>query len=67
MNRIKRAFFSLWTTGLVLCATTGPVLAQEYYFIRKKDNGVLQWAVFLGILILLCIAGFMNPKRSHMD
>lgn len=52
---------------LLLGSVAAPVLAQDRWIPPNKDRGMLQWVVMLGVLILICIPAFLNPKRSHMD
>ena len=56
-----------WVGGLMVLVLTSPVLALDEWKPPGKDKGILQWVIMLGIFILICIPGFMNPKRSHMD
>ncbi len=53
--------------SFAVLATTLPVFAQQRWSPPNKDKGMLQWVVMLGILILVCIPAFMNPKRSHQS
>lgn len=42
-------------------------LAQEPARLPKEDKGILQLLVAVGLLLLICVTAFMNPKRSHLD
>lgn len=52
---------------LLVASHATDVVAQQYWFAPNKNKGALQWVVMLGVVILLAIPAFMNPKRSHMD
>ncbi|MCC7292126.1 MAG: hypothetical protein IT449_08720 [Phycisphaerales bacterium] len=60
---VSRLFFA----SLAVLAPTLPAFAQQRWSPPNKDKGMLQWVVMLGILILICIPSFMNPKRSHQS
>jgi len=40
--------------------------AQKSARLPGVDTGRLQWGLFAAIIILACVAGFLNPKRSHL-
>jgi len=48
-------------------AMTSPALAQTPGRVAGEDSGYLQWIVFLGIGVIVCLTGFVNPKRSHLN
>ena len=52
---------------LAMHATAGSAWAQNAVRLPEEDKGLVQWAVALGIIILICISAFMNPKRTHQD
>ena len=65
-KRIFTAGQWLFAAGsLHLLANTS--YAQMEARLPGDDNGVVQWFVMAGVLILFGAVVFMNPKRSHMD
>ena len=50
---------------IALHLTATAAWAQSSARLAGDDKGLLQWAIAAGILILVGIAGFINPKRSH--
>jgi hypothetical protein len=40
--------------------------AQKSARLPGDGEGFLPWAVGGGIIVVICIAGFLNPKRSHL-
>ncbi|HNQ21963.1 MAG TPA: hypothetical protein PKK06_02605 [Phycisphaerae bacterium] len=68
---MQRVRASRW---VLACAVAGgalllsPVvaLAQKEASLPEKDNGLIQWAVAAGIVILIAVVAFLNPKRSHL-
>lgn len=43
-----------------------PAQAQVPAALPGDDGGMLQWGVAAGITVVICLAGFLNPKRSHL-
>ena len=41
--------------------------AQTPVSVPADDGGYLQWAVAGGIGLMVLIAAFLNPKRSHLN
>ena len=40
--------------------------AQAPATLPGEDGGLLQWVVAIGIALVVCLAAFLNAKRSHM-
>ena len=40
--------------------------AQESGRLRGESQALLSWGTAAGIVIICCVAAFMNPKRSHL-
>ena len=51
----------------LILANTSSALAQRSARLPEEDNGLIQWAIGAGIVILIGIPAFLNPKRSHLD
>ena len=60
---------SRWMTiaGVVAMHLAASVAwAQKPGRLPGEERGWLPWAVAAGIIVIICIAGFLNPKRSHL-
>ena len=51
----------------LVLANASTALAQRPARLPDEDGGLIQWAIAAGIIILICIPAFLNPKRSHLD
>lgn len=47
-----------------LMATTA--WAQKQGRVPGEDAGWLQWGIALGLVVVVCVSAFLNPKRSHL-
>ena len=71
--RRKRAKASLaggWTvalTGLIVHLSAMSAWAQKPAVLPGEDKGWLQLGIGAGVLIVICMAAFINPKRSHLS
>ncbi len=54
------------TCVLMFHATASTVWAQTPANLPDEDGGMMKWAIAGGLAALICAAGFMNAKRSHM-
>lgn len=52
--------------GAVIQLSLPVAVAQEPGRLPGEGRGWLPWAVAVGIVIVICVAGFLNPKRSHL-
>ena len=41
--------------------------AQQTGRLPEEEGGLLQWCIAAGIVLVVCITAFMNPKRSHRN
>jgi len=55
--------------GLLFGLTvTQPLHAQQPVFqMPNEDSGFLQWGAAVGITAVVCLAAFINSKRSHLS
>jgi len=51
----------------VFFVTGNVAFAQRAATLPKEDGGVLQWVVAAGIVFVICVTAFLNPKRSHLN
>jgi len=63
--RAIRLRFSVGILALTLAAHSAA--AQTPGRVAAEDSGYLQWIVFLGLAVVVCATGFLNPKRSHLN
>jgi len=66
MNAKLRTRCSLLATVIWAAASTA-TQAQTPVSVPADDGGYLQWAVAGGIGLMVLIASFLNPKRSHLN
>lgn len=45
--------------------TEASLLAQRPAGLADEGGGLLPLAIAVGVSILICFPGFLNPKRSH--
>ena len=43
------------------------VQAQQTGRLPNEEGSVLHWCIAAGIVFVICITAFMNPKRSHLN
>ena len=41
--------------------------AQRNGKLPEEEGGLLQWCIAAGIVLVVCITAFLNPKRSHLN
>ena len=41
--------------------------AQRTGKVPDEEGGLLQWCIAAGIVLVVCITAFLNPKRSHLN
>jgi len=51
---------------VLIHVTSYPAQAQVQATLPGEDGGMLQWGVAAGIAVVICLTGFLNPKRSHL-
>ncbi|MCH8251891.1 MAG: hypothetical protein IID36_05500 [Planctomycetes bacterium] len=44
---------------------TSSVVAQTPARLPPADKDFLHWLVGLGVVLLIAVAAFLNPKRTH--
>lgn len=40
--------------------------AQKQGRVPNEDGGWLQWGIAAGLVVVVCVPAFLNPKRSHL-
>ncbi len=55
----------LATLGLHLTAAAA-MAQKQARFTDEDGSSILPFAISAGIVVLICIGAFMNPKRSHL-
>ncbi len=56
-----------WVASMVLIHLASfPAQAQVHATLPGEDGGMLQWGVAAGVAVVICLTGFLNPKRSHL-
>lgn len=44
-----------------------PAVAQKPARLPDEGGGALPWLVAGGIVVIICLSAFLNPKRSHLS
>lgn len=52
--------------SIALLVFTANASAQTPGRVAGEDGGWLQWVVGLGLAAVIVVAGFLNPKRTHL-
>lgn len=53
--------------GLLFCLSSGAVFAQKPVKPPETEGGVLPWVIALGLMVVIGVSAFLNPKRSHLN
>jgi hypothetical protein len=56
-------------TGVGVLAIHGTAVsawAQKPARMPKDESALIPWAIAGGIIVLVCVCAFLNPKRSHL-
>jgi len=56
---------SIGLAGVFVAGT--PVLAQTPSKVPPDESVTLQWVIALGVMVVIGISAFLNPKRSHLN
>jgi len=54
-------------TGLIFCVSSAATYAQKPTKAPEGESVTLQWAIALGLMVIIGISAFLNPKRSHLN
>lgn len=57
----------LVTTLIAFCVTSPSVWAQAQARLLNEDASFLPWAIAGGLIVLIGVIAFINPKRSHLN
>lgn len=61
-----RGCFRVGLSVIMLDLLSGTALAQLPARLPNEDGGMLQWGVSVGLAVIVLLACFINPKRSHI-
>lgn len=53
--------------GASLGVIANQAFAQKEGRVPGEEKGVLQWAIAIGLVALICFVSFVNSKRSHQN
>ena len=51
--------FALMSNGVAVAQTPGTPM--------ERESGWLTWVIAGGLIIVVCLTGFLNAKRSHLN
>jgi len=64
-RNIGSIFFAV-LTGAFVMISNGVVVAQARGTVVERESGWLTWVIAGGLIIVVCLTGFLNAKRSHL-
>jgi hypothetical protein len=56
----------LLASSAMVAMAASDAFAQSPATLPGVDKGWLQWVVGLGLAVVILLAAFLNPKRSHL-
>ena len=66
LRTTSRRWFCLLVAGLALVSAS-PAFAQQPARLSGEESVTLQWVIAFGIMIVIGVSAFLNPKRSHLN
>ena len=63
---VGRVWILTGVGALAIHGTAASAWAQQRARIPKDEASMIPWAIAGGIVVLICVCGFLNPKRSHL-
>lgn len=66
MSLIRRVAVRMVPSAMMAHAMGSVAIAQTPATLPGEDGGWLQWLVGVGVVVVIVITGFLNPKRSHL-
>ena len=67
-RRVRFPSLLVWSGCVWLHVLGGTALAQKSVTMAKGEgSGSLPWLIAGGIAVIVCVTGFLNPKRTHQD
>lgn len=66
MAGVSRSSYVVAAVLLAMQLAPSLAWAQKPGRLPHDGEGWLPWAVAGGIIVVTCVAGFLNPKRSHL-
>lgn len=54
------------TAGLHLVSANALAQMNESRLAKEDSSGSLPFLIAAGIAVVVCLSGFLNPKRSHL-
>lgn len=59
--------FRLSATVVVFALSASTAWAQRPTKPPGDDSVTMQWSIAIGLMVVICVSAFINPKRSHLD
>jgi len=63
---IGTTLFGVLTSACVMLSN-GVAAAQAPGTAVERESGFLTWVIGGGLVIVVCLTGFLNAKRSHLS
>lgn len=67
LRKLRRSSVSLGTAMVTVLAFAAPALAQRSAKPPGDESVTVQWAIAIGLLVVIGLPAFLNPKRSHLN
>jgi hypothetical protein len=64
---VRHVWLRTLVAAAVVHASALSAWAQKPTKPPEDDSGVLQWVIAAGIVVVICVTAFLNPKRSHLN
>ena len=55
-----------WMAAPTVMMLAPSALAQRTAQLPPPEGTLLTWGVAAGLLVVVCLTAFLNPKRSHL-
>lgn len=59
--------FSRTGAALILLLSTRSAVAQTPGRVVDPEGSMVVWLVAVGLILLVCLTGFLSAKRSHLN
>ncbi len=64
---VKRRVSAAAASLVVFLASTSTAWAQKPIKPPGDDSVTMQWTIAIGLVVVIGVSAFLNPKRSHLN
>ena len=54
-------------SAILVCLSTSTAWAQKPSKPPGDDSVTMQWTIAIGLMVVIGVSAFLNPKRSHLN